>query len=313
MIFGDLGNDWLVGGTGQRHDVGRLGQRPAQRRRRPRRTQRRTLERRTPDTHPTYEDRAYGGAGLDVLIANTGGDRLIDWVGEFNCYLVPFAPFGIATVSRQMQPAAARVPLRALAQRTAPTRRARPTPAPTPARNGEPYGELGLVTPEGPRPVAGPDRRPDRPAGRQHPRRQARRAALGRLQRRHARSGFAADSGTWAVTGGALQVAAASLGQDAAAVFYVDDYLPIYFEVAGDDHRRRSRPAAGRPTRTSSSTTSAPTDFKFAGIDVSTNKLVIGHRDATGWIVDTQTPFQAQGRTRSTTCCVAVNGTTVDA
>ena len=52
----------------------------------------------------SYEDRAYGGAGLDILIGNTGGDRLIDWVGEFNSYLVPFAPFGIATVSRQVEP-----------------------------------------------------------------------------------------------------------------------------------------------------------------------------------------------------------------
>ena len=34
--------------------------------------------------------------------------------------------------------------------------------------------------------------------------------------------GFAADSGVWQVSGGALQVAAASLGEDAAAVFYVD-------------------------------------------------------------------------------------------
>src|SRR5207244_11327313 len=52
----------------------------------------------------SYEDRVYGGAGLDILIGNTGGDRLIDWVGEFNSYIVPFAPFGIATVSRQRPP-----------------------------------------------------------------------------------------------------------------------------------------------------------------------------------------------------------------
>ena len=58
-----------------------------------------------PDTHPTYEDRVFGGAGLDILIGNTGGDRLIDWIGEFNSYIVPFAPFGIATVSRQVPPA----------------------------------------------------------------------------------------------------------------------------------------------------------------------------------------------------------------
>ena len=46
---------------------------------------------------------AFGGAGRDVLIGNTGGDRLIDWVGEFNSYLVPFAPFGMATVSRTLE------------------------------------------------------------------------------------------------------------------------------------------------------------------------------------------------------------------
>src|SRR5205807_8566768 len=57
-----------------------------------------------PDTHPQYEDLAYGGAGRDVLIANTGGDRLIDWVGEFNSYLVPFSPFGMAVVSRMPLP-----------------------------------------------------------------------------------------------------------------------------------------------------------------------------------------------------------------
>ncbi len=42
-----------------------------------------------PETHPVYEDRVFGGAGLDILIGNTGGDRLIDWVGEFNSYIVP--------------------------------------------------------------------------------------------------------------------------------------------------------------------------------------------------------------------------------
>jgi len=30
-----------------------------------------------PETHSSYEDRAFGGAGRDVLIGNTGGDRLL--------------------------------------------------------------------------------------------------------------------------------------------------------------------------------------------------------------------------------------------
>jgi hypothetical protein len=54
------------------------------------------------------------------------------------------------------------------------------------------------------------------------------------------------------------------------------------------------------------------TDFKFAGIDVSTNKLVIGHRDATGWIVDKQ--GAVQGSLRSDTnynIFLSINGTAV--
>jgi hypothetical protein len=34
------------------------------------------------------------------------------------------------------------------------------------------------------------------------------------------------------------------------------------------------------------------TDFKFAGIDVSTNKLVIGHRASWGWAIDVQASVQ---------------------
>src|SRR5256886_2830341 len=104
------------------------------------------------DTHPTYEDRVYGGAGLDILMGNTGGDRLIDWVGEFNSYIVPFAPFGIATVSRQNEPQLPEF-LYALSR----SQGADPTRANdtgnllplgndgAPLRNGEPDGELGLV------------------------------------------------------------------------------------------------------------------------------------------------------------------------
>src|SRR5205814_4664676 len=98
----------------------------------------------------SYNDVAYGGAGLDVLIGNTGGDRLIDWVGEFNSYLVPFSPFGLFTVVRLVQPQLPQFlynlskgdgadSTRALAGVTG-------TAAGSADRNGEPYGELGLVT-----------------------------------------------------------------------------------------------------------------------------------------------------------------------
>jgi len=47
---------------------------------------------------------AFGGTGLDVLIGNTGADRLFDWKGEFNTYVVPFNPFGIPTAIRLPSP-----------------------------------------------------------------------------------------------------------------------------------------------------------------------------------------------------------------
>src|SRR5439155_165330 len=87
IIFGGLGNDWLVGGRGRDDMYGGFGN---------------DLinadddlstaggANNAPDTSASYEDRAVGGAGRDVLIANTGGDRLIDWTGEYNSFLVPF-------------------------------------------------------------------------------------------------------------------------------------------------------------------------------------------------------------------------------
>ncbi len=101
VLFGDHGNDWLVGGTGRDALWGGWGNDLLQAD--DILTTNANLND-VPETNYEYEDRAVGGAGLDVLIGNTGGDRLIDWVGEFNSFIVPFSPFGIATVSRQVPP-----------------------------------------------------------------------------------------------------------------------------------------------------------------------------------------------------------------
>ena len=89
-IFGDDGNDWLVGGTGHNRLFGGMGDDLM--------NADNNLETNgglndVPDA-PAYADAdfAFGGGGLDVLNANTGADRLIDWNGEFNSYLVPSAP-----------------------------------------------------------------------------------------------------------------------------------------------------------------------------------------------------------------------------
>ncbi len=38
------------------------------------------------------------------MFAGTGGDRLIDWVGNHNSYYAPFSQFGMPTVSRTLMP-----------------------------------------------------------------------------------------------------------------------------------------------------------------------------------------------------------------
>ncbi|MES2992163.1 MAG: OmpA family protein [Pseudomonadota bacterium] len=274
-IFGDHGNDWVVGGTGRdtlyggwgddllnaddNHDTGGgLNN--------------------SPDTHTSYEDRAYGGAGRDVLIGNTGGDRLIDWVGEFNSYLVPFAPFGNATVSRTLQPQLAEF-LYALSESDGADQTQGNATDP---RNGEPQGELGLVrqqdsvwqdqTGAPADPQAG-----NVPGG---PRDVLRAADFnsGQLQ------ALAPDSGSWQVSGGALQVAATSAKADAVAVYQVGDALPSYYEVVATIK-------VIKPTGTWEANSFVifdyqnQTSFKFAGLDVKTNKLVMGQRTAAGWQV----------------------------
>ena len=53
------------------------------------------------------------------------------------------------------------------------------------------------------------------------------------------------------------------------------------------------------------------TDFKFAGLDQAINKMVMGHRDASGWHVDEQSSFP--GSVKADTfynMLLSVNGTT---
>ena len=276
-IFGDLGNDWLVGGSGRDNLYGgwgndllnadddhstNAGLNDA------------------PDTHPSYEDRAYGGAGRDRLIANTGGDRLIDWAGEFDSYIVPFAPFGMGTVSRTLQPQ-----LQDFLYALSASDGADFTRGGDLARNGEPDGELGLVkqqdfawkdqtgAPDDPQPgnIPGGARDVLRSASFDDP----------------SMTGFFADSGLWQVSDGALQVSAESLNGDAVSVFHVGDQLPGYFELQASIMMEKAT-AGWNANAYLIFDYQNEQDFKFVGIDDSINKLVMGHRDASGWHVDEQ-------------------------
>ena len=298
ILFGDLGNDWIVGGTGRDTLWGGWGNDLLQAddhleagclASTPNGTCTQTGStwlNDGPDTHPMYEDRAVGGAGRDVLIGNTGGDRLIDWIGEFNSYIVPFAPFGIATVSRQVPPALFEF-LYALsaAQGADPTRAADEGSA-DPERNGEPYGEIGLITQRDHglwQDQSGAPADPQAgniPGGKKDVLRSAT-FSDGVL------SEAAIDSGIWDASGGALNVSAASLGGDAAAVLYVDQTLPVYYEIGAAV--RITKPTGGwKANAYVIFDYFSPTDFKFAGLDQSTNKVVMGQRTTSGWNVSVQ-------------------------
>ncbi|MFL6035274.1 MAG: Calx-beta domain-containing protein, partial [Gaiellaceae bacterium] len=145
MLFGDLQNDWVVGGSGRDvgflgwgDDVGNFDDKLSTN----------NGQNDLVDTNPSWEDWALGGAGRDVLIGNTGGDRLVDWSGEFNSYMGPFSPYGEPTTTRlynnQIADFAYALAKSAGADQTLTGRGG------TAARNGEPYGELGLLNQQDP-------------------------------------------------------------------------------------------------------------------------------------------------------------------
>ena len=303
-LFGDLGNDWIVGGPDNDNIFGGFGADLLDA----------DDDKNTnlgandvPDPENVdIQDRVYGGAGRDVLNANTGGDRLIDWAGEFNSYLVPFAPFGLFTVSRGVPPHLFDF-LYDLSESLGvdPTRHA--DTGNDADRNGEPDGELGLVTQRDgslwrDQTGAPIDPQPGNIPGGE------RQTLRGVDFNDGTASGFAADTGEWNVSAGRFEVAPSVLGEDSASVFHVGEYLPVYFEFEATIN-------AGKPTGGFKSNAyivfdyQSPLDFRFAGVNISTDKLQLGHRDENGWHVDVQTPAQLRPD-RDYNVLLAINGVT---
>src|SRR5262249_5354291 len=223
-LFGDNGNDWVVGGTGRDDMLGGWGN---------------DLLNADDDLttagglnnvpdgpQASYQDRAFGGAGKDVLIANTGGDRLIDWVGEYNSYLVPFSPFGMATGSRTVQPQLPEF-LYALPASDGgdPTRAADAGSDPT--RNGEPMGELGLVRRQDAawhdQTGSPTDPQPGNTSGTQ------RDVLRSSTFNNNQAVGYFPAAGTWTSSGGVYTASAP--GGDAISIYYLDQWLPSYYQV----------------------------------------------------------------------------------
>lgn len=289
VIFGDLGNDWLVGGTGRDHVYGGYGDDLLN-----------ADDDLTTDgganvsldgTDASYADIAFGGAGRDFLIANIQDDRLIDWTGNFNTYIVTGSSESAPTVSRGVPPDLNEYLYDLSAADGAdPTRAADASGGSASAieRNGEPEGELELIISD-----LDWESQTGGPIGTNV---NAIPSGQGEvIQSANFNNGsadaFGADSGLWSVRGGRLEVAPEVLGADAVSVLYISDYLPGYFEIQATIN-------AGKPVAGFKSNAylifdyQSPNDFKFAGVNISTDKLEMGYRDASGWHVLEQTPSQ---------------------
>jgi len=301
-LFGDLGNDWLVGGCGNDNlyggwgddllnaddDLGTAG----------------GLNN-VADTD-TYTDRAYGGAGRDVLIANTMNDRLIDWVGQFNIYVVPFASNGAPTIHRALSAGLADFLYALSASDGADPTRAADTGADA-ARNGEPEGELGLPINKD---VAWREQTGapadallgEIPAG-------PRDTLASATFNDGLAEGFVPDSGTWSVTDGRFEVGPTALGGDAVSVYYINGYLPQYFEIRATINA--VKPLAGSKANAYMVFDyRGPNDFKFVGVNVSNDKIEMGYRDASGWHVEASANAQLKPDT-DYNLLLSVNGTSV--
>jgi Ca2+-binding RTX toxin-like protein len=284
VLFGDNGNDWIVGGTGRDHMYGGWGNDLLN-----------AVDDQTvngglnnvPVTQPTYEDRAYGGAGKDVLIANTGGDRLIDWVGEYNSYLVPFSEFGMATVSRTLQPQLHYFlyadslsdgvdPYRYTELNNGTALPAASKNDPNPGRNGEPAGELGLVLQQDSA-WHGQTGAPTDPQAGNTPGTQRDVLRSANFSGNGPSAMFAA-AGTWTVSGGA-DLNSNKTG-DSVSLFDLNTWLPSYYEVAVS---AKWSPGGSQSNAYIIFDYQDATNFKYAGIDGTNGLIKIGQRSATGW------------------------------
>src|SRR5207244_3221498 len=98
--------------------------------------------------------------------------------------------------------------------------------------------------------------------------------------------GFSPQVGTFSVVNGRYQVSPSTKGGDAVSLFNESDtVIPSYFEM-------QALINAVKPTGGAAANAylifdwQSNADFKFAGINVFTNKIEIGHHTDSGWVVD---------------------------
>jgi VCBS repeat-containing protein len=300
-LFGDLGNNWIVSGTGQNDLFGGFGND--------------LLDARSsqdidgglndqPNNAVNITNRAFGGAGKDVLIADNEADRLIDWVGNFNTYLVPFPQFGMPTISRTVQPQLPEFLYALSASDGVDMTRAADVPGADPTRNGEPFGELGLVLQQD---AAWHQQTgaPSAPTG--HIAGSSSRVIIRSVtfNGNQAPTMFP-DSGTWTAAANYYQ-GAASPGGDAVSLFNFDTWLPGYYEltssfkISNDGTQQNAFLIFDYQSNA---------NFKYAGLDAKLGLLRIGQRTAKGWIDAVTLPYSVHLNAQYSPL-LAVNGADV--
>ncbi len=148
IIFGDLGNDWLVGGPGKDQLFGGFGDDLLNADDDHNSADNNTAADVPPTGLPAdyYDDIVFGGGGRDVMISSSEGDRMVDWTGEYNSYIVPSAKFGPGGVFRYSNNAIEAFLYELAISGGADANAGSYVDGADPARYYEPYGEIGLVT-----------------------------------------------------------------------------------------------------------------------------------------------------------------------
>ncbi len=147
VIFGDLGNDWLVGGPGKDQLFGGFGDDLLNADDDHNSADNNTAADVPPTGLPAdyYDDIVFGGGGRDVMISSSEGDRMVDWTGEYNSYIVPSAKFGPGGVFRYSTKAIEAFLYELAIAGGADATAGSYVDGADPARYYEPYGEIGLV------------------------------------------------------------------------------------------------------------------------------------------------------------------------
>ena len=108
---------------------------------------------------------------------------------------------------------------------------------------------------------------------------------------------LAADVGNLSLTSsGTLLAEPDDLGGEVVGLYPLDTLQPTYSEILVTINADKDK-AGSKSNAYVLFDYQGSEDFKFAGVDVGLDKLQVGHRDASGWVVDVQIPVRLRSDT----------------